>query len=119
MKTRIFESFTVAVAALTAGAALAGCDGGSEGDRCNPDLSHDECSSGLVCSQPDFCPENYCCPTKGPFSSPYCEPGCSGGAQSICNADPSNADACAYARPVIEAGEDGGSSPVDAGGGKG
>src|ERR1700684_3231426 len=107
MKTHIFESFTGA--ALVASAALAGCDGGSEGDRCNPDLSHDECNSGLVCSQPDFCPENYCCPTKGPYSSPYCEPGCSGGAQSICNADPSNADACAFARTVVEAGEDGGS----------
>ena len=52
----------------------AGCEGGftdtgvSEGNRCNPLDSHNECGSGLVCtgqgSSPavPFCPENYCCP---------------------------------------------------------
>jgi hypothetical protein len=52
---------------------VAGCDQGKEGDRCNPDLSHDECNSGLTCQQPATCAENYCCPTPASSSSnPYC-----------------------------------------------
>ena len=57
---------------------LGGCDQGNEGDRCNPDLSHNECNSGLVCSgpgtsQPLACVENYCCPDPASSSSnPYC-----------------------------------------------
>jgi hypothetical protein len=70
-----------------AGAYAVGClppdaGGGSEGDRCNPSLSHDECGSGLVCTQPTDCPENYCCPTSGSSSNPYCQTGCAGGAFS-------------------------------------
>jgi hypothetical protein len=53
--------------------AVTGCDQGKEGDRCNPDLSHDECNSGLTCQQPSTCAENYCCPTPASSSSnPYC-----------------------------------------------
>jgi hypothetical protein len=53
--------------------ALTGCDQGKEGDRCNPDLSHNECNSGLTCQQPSTCAENYCCPTPASGSSnAYC-----------------------------------------------
>jgi hypothetical protein len=64
-----------------------GCDTGNEGYRCNPSLSHDECGSGLRCTQPPLCPENYCCPIDGPSDNPYCQPGCAGGQQSICASD--------------------------------
>jgi hypothetical protein len=63
-----------------------GCTVGQEGERCNPDLSHDECGSGLSCQQPKDCPENYCCPTSGTSNNPYCQPGCNGGQASICAA---------------------------------
>jgi hypothetical protein len=78
----------------------------SEGDRCNPLDSHNECSSGMVCtgqgSSPTLpsCPENYCCSvdSNGNIKStnPNCQPGCNGGAASICaaNMDPA---ACALA----------------------
>ncbi len=53
-------------------AALA-CEGGSEGDRCNPDLSHNDCNGALTCQQPATCVENYCCPTPASASSnPFC-----------------------------------------------
>jgi hypothetical protein len=77
-------------------AAALGCQQGAEGDYCNPDLSHNECNSGLVCFTPDLCPESYCCPaTVTPESSPFCQTGCAGGAAAICsanNATPSEAD---------------------------
>jgi hypothetical protein len=78
----------------------------SEGNRCNPLDSHNECASGLVCtgqgSSPavPFCPENYCCSvdSNGNINSSnnFCKPGCAGGAMSICTAtkDPG---ACALA----------------------
>jgi hypothetical protein len=90
----------------------AGCEGGffnvnlSEGERCNPLDSHNECSNGLVCtgqgSSPSvpFCPENYCCSVDGNgninSSNPNCQPGCNGGAAAMCaaNKDPG---ACALA----------------------
>jgi hypothetical protein len=86
-----------------------GCNEGQEGDRCNPDLSHNECNSGLACTGASTdkaskapyvfedpstwtpnapCPENYCCPISGGSSNPYCQPGCNGGAAAICAADP-------------------------------
>lgn len=55
----------VGTALLAAGVLLAlgdGCDGGREGERCNPLLSHDECGKGLSCQQPATCAESYCCP---------------------------------------------------------
>jgi hypothetical protein len=48
-----------------------GCDGGREGERCNPNVSHNECDDGLTCVQPATCVENYCCPA-GPSANPYC-----------------------------------------------
>ncbi len=78
----------------------------SEGNRCNPLDSHNECASGLVCtgqgSSPavPFCPENYCCSVDSngnlDSSNAFCQPGCAGGAASICTAtkDPG---ACALA----------------------
>jgi hypothetical protein len=124
MKTSMFEKGTLMLArARTLVGALfavvffagAGCFTGgfgntnvSEGDRCNPLDSHNECASGLVCtgqaslSSPavPFCPENYCCSVDGNgninSTNPNCQPGCAGGAASICkgNADPG---ACAFA----------------------
>ncbi len=101
-----------------------GCIGGfnnenlSEGDRCNPLDSHNECSAGMICTGPQggnpavpFCPENYCCSVDGNgnirSSNPNCQPGCNGGAAAICAAtmDPG---ACAVA--------DGGMPPPEAGG---
>ncbi|MDP9149129.1 MAG: hypothetical protein M3O36_04190 [Myxococcota bacterium] len=50
-----------------------GCDGGREGDRCNPVLTHNDCNDGLVCGQPATCAEAYCCPVNASSSSnPYC-----------------------------------------------
>jgi hypothetical protein len=79
MKTRMTHvSHFVRAAALAAFALGAfvltnGCDGGREGDRCNPNLSHDDCGSGLACIQPSGCAENYCCPADPSKSSnPYC-----------------------------------------------
>ena len=70
MKSRIH------IGGLVLGAALVlfgnGCDGGREGDRCNPNLSHNDCNDGLSCVQPSTCVENYCCPTNGSSSDPYC-----------------------------------------------
>jgi hypothetical protein len=69
-------------------AAALGCQQGAEGDYCNPDLSHNECNSGLVCMSPALCPESYCCPADlTGATSPYCAEGCNGGAQAICNAN--------------------------------
>jgi len=92
-----------------------------EGTRCNPYASHNECSSGLVCAgyPPTivagaippanwtgavipFCPENYCCSSSDGVtinsSNVWCQPGCNGGALSMCNANVSlYADACAFA----------------------
>jgi hypothetical protein len=76
-----------ALIVLVSATALAtGCNQGAEGDRCNPALSHDECGSGLQCTQPVDCPENYCCPASGTSSNPYCQPGCAGGQASACAA---------------------------------
>jgi len=81
-------------------ACAAGCDEqGAEGDRCNPYDSHNDCSSGLVCAGSSmtpaaaiipFCPEDYCCPVDEngnvTGTSPFCQPGCNGGAAAICTA---------------------------------
>jgi hypothetical protein len=49
------------------------CDGGNEGDRCNPDLSHNDCGAGLTCQTPSTCVENYCCPADPSTSTnDYC-----------------------------------------------
>jgi len=119
----------------------------SEGDRCNPLESHDSCASGLVCtgqgSAPSvpFCPENYCCSVDSSgnlnSSNPNCQPGCSGGAASICAADKDpgacafadgasleaamamDEDAAAAAPPAPDAGEDTGAAAPDAAGPEG
>jgi len=71
MNSRIlFGSFLLAGALALLGY---GCDGGREGERCNPNLSHDECDDGLTCVRPSTCVENYCCPSSPSSSSnPYC-----------------------------------------------
>jgi hypothetical protein len=124
MKTSMFEKgipmlarARTLVGALFAVLSLAGagCEGGftdtgvSEGNRCNPLDSHNECGSGLACtgqaSTPmvPFCPENYCCPVDSSGNlvttagtNAFCLPGCAGGAASICKAD-SDPGACAFA----------------------
>jgi hypothetical protein len=100
MTTTIYETvrrhFLLAVA-IGLAAAVLGCAQGAEGDRCNPDLSHNECNAGLTCQNPDLCPENYCCPDPvTPESSPFCQTGCAGGAQAICLAEPTNDAACTF-----------------------
>jgi hypothetical protein len=65
--------FTSALVAFTIVAVGNGCDGGREGDRCNPDLSHNDCNDGLTCQQPSSCAESYCCPNPASASSnPFC-----------------------------------------------
>jgi hypothetical protein len=43
-----------------------------EGDACNPDLSHDECNAGLVCTTPANCANAYCCPASGMSTNGNC-----------------------------------------------
>jgi hypothetical protein len=83
--SRIGIVFAALAGALAFGGS-GGCNVGNEGERCNPDLSHDECGAGMTCQQPKDCPESYCCPTSGNSSNAYCQPGCSGGQASICAA---------------------------------
>jgi hypothetical protein len=96
---------TVLAAVVASLAPISGCNPSQgEGGRCNPDLASGEtdCNSGLACTQPALCPENYCCPVdaKGsplPSTNPFCQTGCSGGAASICNAGVDDAGECAFA----------------------
>jgi hypothetical protein len=97
-----------ALLALLGGAAMlltAACDEGNEGDRCNPLESHNDCNGSLVCTQPQFCAENYCCPANvTPSDNAYCQPGCAGGAASICAAVmDASAPACAFATCTADA----------------
>jgi hypothetical protein len=58
---------------LLAVAGACAIQGGNEGDRCNPNLSHDECDDGLTCQKPSTCAEHYCCPASlGSSKSSYC-----------------------------------------------
>ncbi len=60
-----------------------GVSEGGEGDRCNPNLSHNECDDALTCIQPGACPENYCCPANPATSkNAFCR-----GDQSVCPSD--------------------------------
>jgi hypothetical protein len=127
--TRLGSKLPLPGVALGLALAGLGCNEGQEGDYCNPDLSHDECNSGLACTaasqlpatlgpmaygtsleggapwSPNApCAENYCCPTSGASSNPVCQPGCQGGAASICADDPDATYACEFAE-AIEAGE--------------
>jgi hypothetical protein len=140
MKTSLFEKgipmlpracllVVLLLAVLSYGGA--GCIGGftndnlSEGDRCNPLSSHNECGKDLVCtgqgSAPSipFCPENYCCAVDSngniTSTSANCLPGCNGGATAICNAamagnSAANFDACVFTGQVEASaqGDDGG-----------
>ena len=81
--SRIGAALVALTLALVGGG---GCNVGNEGERCNPNLSHDECNAGLTCQRPLNCPENYCCPTSGTSSNAYCQAGCNGGQASICAA---------------------------------
>jgi hypothetical protein len=108
MRTLYSRVGTALVALLGVGAlVMVACSQASEGDRCNPDLNsgNPECNGGLTCTPAGaLCPESYCCPTLAdgglaPSSNPNCQPGCNGGAASICNAvkdagDPSCVWAC-------------------------
>jgi hypothetical protein len=71
----VFVRFRHVFSALIAAGVVAavGCEGGAEGDRCNPLLSHNDCNGGLTCMQPGTCAESYCCPTPASASSnPFC-----------------------------------------------
>ncbi len=69
LKRTIVSTFAAA-ALITLQAA---CDGGREGDRCNPNLSHVGCNDGLSCVMPSTCVESYCCPSDLTKStSAYC-----------------------------------------------
>jgi hypothetical protein len=132
MKTSMFEKgipmlpracLLVGLLSAVAYFAGAGCIGGfsndnlSEGDRCNPLDSHNECAGGLICTGQGpaptipFCAENYCCPvdSNGNITSTNsnCQPGCNGGAAAICAAtkDPATCQFAADGGMLSEAGE--------------
>ena len=83
-----------------------GCDGGREGDRCNPNLSHNDCDDGLACVQPATCVESYCCPSSGGASSNRFCNGQSCPAPDAAGAEDSGPDAREGAGP--DAASDGG-----------
>ncbi len=74
-----------------------GCDGGREGERCIPNLSHNDCGGGLTCMQPATCVESYCCPEDPTTSTnPFCNgQGCpaalDGGTDDAAGADAASA----------------------------
>jgi hypothetical protein len=76
---------------------MSACDGGSEGDRCNPDRSSDECNSGLTCMTPATCVISVCCPDKGPYTDPQCACNANpaGCPCTVASAEPSPSDASA------------------------
>jgi hypothetical protein len=93
------------LAAVVLGLVVVACEQGAEGDRCNPDLSHDECNAGLTCQQPLPCVENYCCPVdRSTSTNPYCL-----GLPSACPTDDAGEDA------GTDAGADAGVNAADAG----
>lgn len=130
MKTQRFERnifllrrvgaymFAFASGALVLG--VGACNEAAQGDRCNPLRSSNECNGGLVCAGNPIgqsaaypiplCPENYCCPVNvdgnvdfAHATSPYCQPGCNGGAAAICAADPADAETCDIASCLVDA----------------
>jgi hypothetical protein len=112
MHSRIGSALVVLAAALALGGG-GGCNTGQEGERCNPNLTHDECGAGLACSVVPDCPETYCCPTSGNSSNVYCQSGCNGGLAAMCAAGADAAD-------CFEGGSgDDGGSPGDDGGSTG
>ena len=105
MSKKAFLHITVSVLVALSALVVAACDSGGEGDRCNPDLSHDECGDGLSCQQPGTCVESYCCPSDlATSSNPYCN-GQACPAASTDAGDTADADAVA---PVsaVEGGAD-------------
>ncbi len=115
---RLLSSFgplgAIALAAFVSVVSV-GCNQGAEGDRCNPDLSHDECGSGLSCQQPAECPENYCCPVTASSANPNCQPGCTpGGVAALCSSDPTAA-ACLDTGAPDAGGGDSGMPTADTG----
>lgn len=102
----------VALVLVLAGAAVvsAACvQGGEEGDRCNPNLSHDECGSSLTCQQPSPCVESYCCPANLATST-----------SAYCRGDPAACPSEAGADARTEAGTDAGTdTDADGSGGGG
>lgn len=50
------------LSAFVIAAAVAGCTGPGQGERCNPLLFSDECSGGNSCQTPTGCAVAYCCP---------------------------------------------------------
>ncbi|HWZ88206.1 MAG TPA: hypothetical protein VNW92_05130 [Polyangiaceae bacterium] len=101
MKHSLIRNLSALAVGIAITLAIPACQGGSEGDRCNPARAaagEDECGSGLSCQQPTNCPENYCCPTNGTSSNIWCQTGCNGGDVSGCLGDSTQAycaDLCA------------------------
>ena len=59
------------VLSLMVGSIL-GCNGPSEGERCNPNRSSSECSDDLQCVVPASCAIAVCCSDKS--TNPACQP---------------------------------------------
>jgi hypothetical protein len=118
MLGRVGACLFVLAGALVLGAGA--CNEAGQGDRCNPLRSSNECGGGLVCAGNPigqsanyvipYCPENYCCPLNADGtlnlttpSSPYCQPGCNGGAAALCAAGPADAEACTVSDCLADA----------------
>ncbi len=136
MMARVGVCLVALAGALVLGAGA--CNEAGQGDRCNPLRSSNECSGSLVCAGNPigqsttypipFCPENYCCPVNSDgtvdfanATSPYCQPGCNGGAASICAAMGSapDAEACEFASCLADASDPTSCVSVEEGGTEG
>jgi len=133
MLGRVGVCLVALTGALVLGAGA--CNEAGQGDRCNPLRSSNECGGGLVCAGNPipgsqsvahpipFCPENYCCPVTSDgtvdyanATSPYCQPGCNGGAAAICAAgDQPDAEVCEVMTCLLDASDPSSCVPPDGG----
>lgn len=72
-RRRLALAALVSTLAAIAASAFASCTT-SEGERCNPSLSHDECASNLTCTVPAGCGYAVCCPKEAPDRAAACAP---------------------------------------------
>lgn len=71
--TAIASRIVIVTSALAVSIGTASsCASPREGERCNSDLSHDECASHLTCTIPTNCSYAVCCPAAGTSSNPAC-----------------------------------------------
>ncbi len=109
-RRRLALAALVSTLAALAAPAFTSCTT-TEGERCNPSLSHDECASNLTCTTPTNCGYAVCCPTEAPERAAGCAPCATDGGDldAAFEADGGPLDA----NPTVDAASD--ASPADAG----